>query len=66
MDANHCKIVTESLQGQRDIDEQTMASLTILTERLERLKKLDTAFSDVSLSPAARKLARQKKAVAVY
>ena len=64
-DSNHCRIVTESLAGKREVNEQTFASLTILEERLERLKHLNSAFSDVSFSPDAEKLISRKNAVAV-
>ncbi len=62
---NDCQIVERSITGQRAIDEQTFASLTILTERLERLKKLGKTFSNVTFSPAVKKLKAQKNAVAV-
>ena len=65
VDSNHCQIVRDSLAGERMVDEETFASLTILTERLERLKKLDKIFSSVTFSSAVKKLARQKNAVAV-
>lgn len=64
-DSNHCRIVTESLDGKRKVDEQTYDSLTILEERLERLKKLNGIFSGVTFSPEAEKLINQKKTVAV-
>ncbi|MHC4204065.1 MAG: hypothetical protein ACYSTT_05400 [Planctomycetota bacterium] len=64
-DSNHCRIVTESLAGKREVNEQTFASLTILEERLERLKHLNSAFSDVAFSPDAEKLLSRKNAVAV-
>jgi hypothetical protein len=64
-DSNHCRIVTESLAGKRKVDEQTFDSLTILEERLERLKKLSGKFSDVTFSPEAEKLLSRKKTVAV-
>jgi len=64
-DSNHCRIVTESLASKRKVDEQTFDSLTILEERLERLKKLNGAFSDVVFSPDAAKLLSQKNTVAV-
>ena len=64
-DSNHCRIVTESLAGKREVDEQTFASLTILDERLERLKKLNVIFSGVAFSPDAEKLLSQKNTVAV-
>jgi len=65
MDSNHCQIVEKTLTGERAVDEQAFASLTILTERLERLKKLGKAFSNVTFSSAVKKLARQKNTVTV-
>ncbi len=65
MDSNHCRIVEKSLTGERAVDEQTFASLAILTERLEQLKKLDGLFSSVEFSPAVKKLKTRKNAVAV-
>jgi hypothetical protein len=62
---NHCEIVERSLKGERAVDEQTFASLAVLGERLERLKKLDEAFEDVAFSDDARKLIGRKNAVAV-
>ena len=55
-DSNHCRIVAESLAGRREVDEQTLTSLTVLDERLERLKKFGGAFSDVVFSRAVEKL----------
>ncbi len=64
-DSNHCRIVAESLAGQRGVDEQTLASLAILGERLKRLKKLDDAFSDVAFSRAVEQLRSQSSVIAV-
>jgi hypothetical protein len=58
--SNHCQIVAGSLTGEREVDEQTFASLDALAGRLERLKDLDKAFSKVSFSPAVGKLQSQK------
>lgn len=65
MDSNHCQIVEQSIAGERDVDEQTFASLAILSERLDRVRKLDKVFSNVKFSPAVRKLSKQRNAVAV-
>jgi hypothetical protein len=62
---DHCRIVRDSLLGDRVVDEQTFASLTILAERLERVRKLGMDFSDVSFSPDVLKLMRRKSAVGV-
>jgi len=65
MDLNHCRIVERGLTGERAVDEQTLTSLEILTERLERLKKLDSIFSGIEFSSAVRNLKARRNAVAV-
>ena len=65
MDLNHCQIVEKSLAGEREVDEQSFASLAILSERLERVKKLGKEFSGIEFSSAVNELARQKNIVAV-
>ena len=76
MDFNHCRIVKRSLAGERAVDEQTFASVTILAERLERLRRRGENFGNVAFSPAvstlrstlrstSEKLAKQKNAVVV-
>lgn len=64
-DSNHCQIVREALRGRRSVDEQTFSSLTILDERLERLKRFDKIFSGVRFSAAVKKLINQHNPVAV-
>ena len=65
MDSNHYHIISQSLMGDRSADEETFASLEILSERLERVKKLDKSFGKIEFSPAVKKLKRQKNTVAV-
>jgi hypothetical protein len=60
-DVDHCQIVADSISGRRTTDEQTFASLTILTERLERLKQMGGPLADIDLSPDVRKLARKNR-----
>ncbi|RKY24172.1 MAG: hypothetical protein DRP62_04330 [Planctomycetota bacterium] len=59
---NHCQIVEKSISGERDVDERTFASVAILGERLERLKKLDKAFANITFSPTVKKLTRREMA----
>ena len=54
-----------SLAGERAVDEQTFASLTILAERLKRLRKLGGVFSGITFSDTVKKQAGQKKAMAI-
>jgi hypothetical protein len=63
--SNHCRIVAESLAGNREVDEQTFAALAILDERLERLQKLDSAFYSVAFSADVDQLRRRKNIVTV-
>jgi hypothetical protein len=65
MDSNHCQVVKDSLNGTRPVDEQTLASLEALRERLERLKKTSEKFSDVTFSSAVKKLTKCEMPVGV-
>ena len=62
---DHCEVVTNSLNGTRAIDEQTFASLEVLNDRLERVKKLGGKFTGVAFSPAAEHLRKQSSRLAV-
>ena len=64
-DVDHFQVVAENLDGRRTVDEQALASLAILSERLERLKRFDGIFQGVRFSPAVEKLRRRRNAVAV-
>ena len=64
-DLNHLSVIKESLNGNRAVDEQTSASMAILNERLQRLKERGYPFSDITFSLDVKKLANQKKTVAV-
>jgi hypothetical protein len=63
MDSNHCRVVSESITGERKVDDCTLASIDVLSERLEHLKKFDSAFAGISFSPDVQKL--QSRAMAV-
>ena len=65
MESNYCKIVSETLSGQRASDERSSNATVILSERLERLKSLSSKFAEIELSPAVKKLLRNNSKVAV-
>ena len=57
---DHFRIVKEAVEGKREADEQTIASIEALNGRLQRLKKMDSIFDDVRFSTAVKRiLARQ-------
>ena len=64
MESDHFQIVDMSINGSRAVDEQTFASLEVLSERLARLKKANKGFSKVVFSPAVKGLKRHQKALA--
>jgi hypothetical protein len=64
-ESNHCRIVAESLAGNRKIDEKTYASLAVLDERLERLRNISETFAGVEFSPDAARLLSRKNTIAV-
>ncbi|MBN2020023.1 MAG: hypothetical protein JW749_07355 [Sedimentisphaerales bacterium] len=53
---NHCEVVKETLAGRRTTDEQTLSSVAVLSERLERVKKLGQRFSRIEFSPSVKEL----------
>jgi hypothetical protein len=63
--SNCCRIVSESLTGEREVDERTFASIAILSERLEQLKGLGGLFADISFSANVNKLKSRADAVLV-
>ena len=66
--ATHCdnvKIVGDSLCGARPIDEETFSSISVLQERLERLKKNSNLFADITFSPHVDELASHEMMLAI-
>jgi len=64
-DLHDFEIVGDGLCGQRAVDEQTFASVSILAERLERVRSLGKGFSEICFSPAVEELEKQKSAAAL-
>ncbi|HUV40524.1 MAG TPA: hypothetical protein VMW23_01895 [Sedimentisphaerales bacterium] len=65
MESDHFQIVDMSINGRRAVDEQTFASVEVLGERLDRVRKLGKMFEKVGFSRAVKHLSRQHKAAAV-
>jgi hypothetical protein len=64
-DLDHCEIVVDSLAGNRSTDEQTFTSVSILTDRLENVRKMHHMFTDIEFSPHVQALAEQESKLAV-
>ena len=62
---DHCKVVSDSLTGQRPADEQTFASITTLAEKLQTVQKLHRCMIDVEFSPHVQALAEQEMVLAI-
>ena len=60
---DHCQVVMETLSSARKADELSFASLAVLEDRLERLKKLGSRFAGITFSPAAQSLLHTKEVV---
>ncbi len=54
---DHFNILKESLAGTRRVDEETFSSIDVLAEQLEKLKKSNSIFADVTFSPHVGELA---------
>lgn len=64
-DLNHHEVVSSCLQGERPVDEQTLASLAILSDRLDRLRQTHGAFSGIKFSTAVKDLQKRNHPIAV-
>ena len=62
---NHYEVVKDALDSGKTSDEQTFASITILHERLERLKKCHKLFSGIKFSPDVEQLIEQQHSIAI-
>ena len=65
IDSDHYGVVAGSLAGDREVDEQTFASLAVLGERLEVLKGRNDAFAGVEFSSAVEELETSRRAIGV-
>jgi len=59
------RILGRSLSGERPVDEQTHASVAVLNERLEHLKKHSGLFAGIEFSPDVEALRRHTPAMTV-
>ena len=50
-------VLSESISGERALDEQTFSAIAVFAERLERLKQSSPHFSDIGFSPMVEELA---------
>ena len=65
-ETNHHQVVQDAIFGRRGADEQTLCSVAILEDKLDRLKRLGPQFAAVSFSPAVKNIAKRHSAVASY
>ena len=65
MESNHCRILSDSLTGARQVDEHTYTALDELFERLEKVKRLEGAFAGISFSPEVEALQKSARVAAV-
>lgn len=49
-DYDYVKTVQDSISGVRPVDEETYSSVSVLAERLERLKSASSLFAGVTFS----------------
>ena len=54
---DYLKTVNESINGARPIDEDTLSSVAVLSDRLEILQKSSSLFAGVSFSDDVQELA---------
>jgi len=61
---DHHKIVREAISGRRKVDSEVLASMSILEEKLEKLRKLGPQFAEIGFSAAAANIVASAAAMA--
>ena len=64
-ETNHYKVVRDTLDGVRAVDEQTFTSVGSLSDRLSQLKAENSAFAGIEFSDDIQALTSQEMALAV-
>jgi len=64
-ESNYFEVLKGSLTGEREVDQHTHVSMAVLSDRLERVKKLGKAFSGVCFSEEVEQLSRKSSLLAV-
>ena len=54
---DHFEVLSDNLNGSREIDEQTFSCVAVLAERMDRLKRSNPLFEQISFSPEVEELA---------
>ena len=65
METDHFGTINACLQGHQGADDRTLASIAILSDRLERLKQSHGMFAGISFSPEVNRLSGSVLASAV-
>jgi hypothetical protein len=65
MDGSYYQVVARTLAGERPVDEQTHASVAILSERLGCLKEHGGLFAGIEFSPHVEGLRQRSEAISV-
>ena len=64
-ESNYFEVLKGSLTGEREVDQHTHVSMAVLSDRLERVKKLGKAFSGICFSAEVEQLSRKSSLLAV-
>lgn len=65
MECNDFEVLRQTVSGERAVDETAFASVAMLAERLERLKKASSLFAGVEFSPAVKELSELEMVSAI-
>ena len=47
-ECDHFEVINKSLTGGKSVDEETLSSVAVLAERLEKLKRNSDHFNDIT------------------
>ncbi|MFA5422729.1 MAG: hypothetical protein WC374_02610 [Phycisphaerae bacterium] len=62
MSASEFQVVQDALTGRREADENALAAMAVLEERLERVRAFGGEFSNIGFSSEVKKMRRRSMA----
>ena len=62
---DHCRVVMEVMADKRTVNEEALASIDVLKERLDRLQQMGRQYASICFSPMAQRLSAHAGVMAV-
>ena len=60
---DYYQILSDTVAGNRQIDDNSLVAMAVLNDRLERLKNVSSLFDNVEMSPFVQKVVAEESVI---